>query len=480
MSRNPVKLAIIAAMTCGSRSSATISRLFTIFLIPLLVACPADEASEEPRNRPNILLIVTDDQPVAGSLQVMDETRQAFFAGGTRWPNAFATTPSCCPSRASIFSGRYAHNHGVTSNSEGEANDLDQETTLQRHLQDSGYFTAIAGKYLNKWDLSIDPPYFDRWAINPGSPDNREYYYGSRWNVGGETMTVDEYSTTFVADKALEFLEEASEEENRPWFLYVSPLAPHSDFAEPPIPEPKYENAAVPPWTKNPGIGESDRSDKPRFVQRQDYQASYAGKVRRLQLQSLMSVDDLVGQLFDKLQETGQEGDTLAIFVSDNGYMWGEHGLVTKVFPYTPSIQVPLMLRWPGRVEAGATDSRLAANLDIFATVLDAAGLSGAAEHTDGHSLLDRGWTRDRLLTEGWGWKYVGLPEWASIRTPRYQYIEYYRDGDVIGHEYYDLRSDPWQLTNLLNDGEPGNDPDLGPLSQTLARDRVCRGDSCP
>lgn len=467
-------------MTSGRRISTTVFGLLSVLFVPLLAACPSDESGREPSDRPNILVIVTDDQPVAGSLRVMEETREAFLNGGTRWPNAFATTPSCCPSRASIFSGRYAHNHGVTSNAEGETKDFDQEATMQRHLQENGYFTAIAGKYLNKWDLSIDPLYFDRWAINPGSPDNRDYYYGSRWNVGGETVTVDEYSTTFVADKALEFLQEASEEDNRPWFLYVAPLAPHSDFGKPPIPEPKYEEAAVPPWSKNPGIGEADRSDKPLFVQQQDYREPYARKVRRLQLQSLMSVDDLVGQLFDELEETDQERDTLAIFISDNGYMWGEHGLVTKVFPYTPSIEVPLLLRWPGRVEAGATDSRLAANLDVFPTVLHAAGLSEAARETDGHSLLDDDWARDRLLIEGWGWSYVGLPQWASTRTRSHQYIEYYEDGEVTGREYYDLRSDPWQLTNLFNDRDRGNDPNVEPLGQTLSRDRRCRGQSCP
>ena len=119
----------------------------------LAVPTPLTRAQEE---RPNILVIITDDQ--RASMSFMPQTVEWLQRGGTRFSRAFATTPLCCPSRASIFTGQYAHNHGVRLNHDAEK--LNQEETIQRYLQDAGYRTAIVGKYLNEWDLSRDPPYF--------------------------------------------------------------------------------------------------------------------------------------------------------------------------------------------------------------------------------------------------------------------------------------------------------------------------------
>jgi arylsulfatase A-like enzyme len=130
---------------------------------------------------PNILIIVTDDQR-AGTLGVMPQTRRWFQQQGTTYTNAFATTPLCCPSRSSILTGRYAHNHGVLKNFMGGR--LDHATTIERRLDQAGYTTGIAGKFLNSWKPEDDPPNFDRWAIF--NPHIDPGYFNSRFNVNGK------------------------------------------------------------------------------------------------------------------------------------------------------------------------------------------------------------------------------------------------------------------------------------------------------
>ena len=115
-------------------------------------------------------------------------------------------------------------------------------------------------------------------------------------------------------------------------------------------------------------------------------------------------------------------------------------------------------------------------------TILDAARVEpDPDEPMDGRSLLDDAWSRDRMLLESWPWGGASAPQWASLWTRRYQYTEYYaEDGDIVFREFYDLRADPWQLTNLLHDGRPGNDPDVEALHDRLRLDTRCVGAACP
>jgi arylsulfatase A-like enzyme len=426
-------------------------------------------------SRPNVLLIVTDDQRVVGTLDVMPKTRSWFEQGGTRFSNAFATTPLCCPGRASLFSGRYAHNHGVRTNGGFPVvQQLDQRSTLQRYLQEAGYRTALIGKFFYSWNLSVPPPFVDDWALFRGG------YNNAFFNVNG-TGHRPPYSTDFIAERAVHFLGEREGKDQQPWFLYIGTQAPHLM----PQPEPDYAQAPVPPWEGNPSVFEFDRTDKPPWVRA--YNPPYGDTfnevlaLRQQQLRTLMSVDDLVGTVFEKLVSLEEDRDTLAIFISDNGFIWGEHALgAEKRFPYTPSVQIPFFIRWPGQMPAGATDPRLAANVDVLPTVLQATGLSPDPDFPiDGRSLLAPS-ARDRLLLEYWRSPDGGPPGWASIRTPSYQYIEWYADDGVTltSQEYYDLLSDPWQWQNLLADGDPANDPNVAALSAQLAVDRGCKS-SC-
>jgi arylsulfatase A-like enzyme len=423
--------------------------------------------------RPNVLLIVTDDQ--REGLEVMPKTRSWLVRQGTTYEWAFATTPLCCPSRASIMTGRYAHNHLVRTNAAGQVGNLDQRTTLQYYLRSSGYRTAIFGKYLNKWPLEVNPPHFDRWAIFSATPDNvLSAYVGGPWNVDGVVEPISTYSTRFLRDLAVGFIRN---NRDRPWFVYVAPPAPHRPF----LPEPVYADAAVPAWDGNPAVSERDKSDKPPYVRASNIGLERGQDLRSKQLRTLMSVDDLVDGMLTALRDSGQLDGTMVFLLSDNGYLWGEHGLLGKPPPYLQATRVPFLARWPGHLGRGDVERRLVANIDIAPTVLDAAGVMvDPAIPMDGRSLLDTAWRRDRLVLENF-WAREA-PKWSSTVTPEFQYVEYY---DLAGEtitfsEYYDLTTDVWQLTNLLHDGDRRNNPDQAALHAVLTRDRACVGRSCP
>ncbi|MGH2757200.1 MAG: sulfatase family protein [Actinomycetota bacterium] len=427
----------------------------------------------EPANRPNIVVIVTDDQRVE-TMSAMPATRRLFRAGGTKFTNAFATTPLCCPARASIMSGRYAHNHGITTQEEGDAFKLEQSKTMQSELKAAGYRTGIYGKYLNGWDLTSSPTYFDDWAIFSHTEPNG--YFGGSWNENGSVHTVNRYATNFIRSRALSFVREAESSDEQPWYLYVAPPAPHAPFD----PGDRYFDAPVTLWDGNPAVEETDRTDKPSWVTRRSEGLSKGRWLRRAQLRTLMSVDDMIGRLFAELDELGEDKTTLAFFLSDNGFMWGEHGLTQKRFPYGPSVRVPFFTRWPAMIGPGTADDRIAANIDIAPTVYDAAGIAPGYE-PDGHSLLGSN-ERDRLLLEFWDTGRGALPTWASTITEGFQYVEYYGDQGLpeTPTEYYDLTVDPWQLDNLLGDSDAANDPNVPMLSVQLSFDRSCEGSECP
>jgi arylsulfatase A-like enzyme len=450
-----------------------------VAMLALVVAGRA--AAAEP---PNVLVILTDDQRATDTMFVMPETRHYFQHQGVYYPNGFAVTPLCCPSRSTILTGRYAHNTGVKSN--GPPTSLDLSTIFARNLQEAGYRTALVGKLLNSWPLDMNPPYFDRFALG-GSP-----YFDPRFNVNGTLKSVPGYSTHLMTSYSLRFLRQFERaDDDAPWLLYVAPHAPHHPW----MPEPRYADAPVRAWPGNPAVFEKDRSDKPPFPETINYTITQGRNVRLKQLRTLMSVDDMVGRIFRTMDTLGERRHTLAFFLSDNGYLWADHHLGgdrntagQKRLPYTPSVRVPFYVRWPGHLTGGTRDMRLTGTVDIVPTVLEATGISPdpTKPPLDGRSLLEPD-TRDRILLEYWqenasSW----VPDWGSIRTGAYQYVEYYAEDEstITFREYYDLSNDRWQLDNLLADSDPANDPDVSGLEAQLAQDRVCQGTtgagSCP
>lgn len=451
---------------------------------------------------PNVLFIVTDDQRLDGMV-VLPKTRAWFENGGTSFSQAVVTTPACCPSRASIFTGRYAHNHGVKTNNDGPLLGTTegapgQRSTLQYYLKQRGYQTAIFGKYLNHWDLrSTDgdppdpPPFFDRYSI---MDDNRPHS-GFTALEQGVQKTIPDYESTYIANQAVDFL--TQKDPAHPWFLYISPTIPHSPFD----PEPQYANAPVPASSPTASYFEQDTNDKPVWARIKSVgDMDTTEDIRLATLRMLMSVDDMVATVMQKVADLGEAENTIAFFISDNGFMLGEHGAISKGHPYLESVRVPLYMRWPGgNVPAGVSDTRLAANIDMTPTVVDALGLT-TSPPMDGQSLLGST-RRNRILTEWFVLDPNQIPTWASIQTPSFIYTEYYTaagaplseylnsagtipsrmdDGTTTLREYYDLTSDPFQLTNLLHDGNPLDDPATAELAAMLARDRNCSGTSCP
>jgi arylsulfatase A-like enzyme len=318
------------------------------------------------------------------------------------------------------------------------------------------------------------PPNFDSWALSGG-----QRYKERRTNINGTKRVVGGYHTDFLRRISARFLRSFEEEDDRPWFLYVAPSAPHKPY----VPAPRHRRADVPSFEGSAGTGEKDLSDKPPYVRRGEFDLGDPRMIWRQQLRTLESVDDLVGKLFSTMDQLEESRDTLAIFMSDNGLLLGEHGFFAKRVPYEESVAIPLVARWPGVIQAGDTDDRLVANIDIAPTVMEAAGIEPTARFPmDGISLLSQD-ERDHLLLEEYENEVHDLPSgWASIRAAAYQYVEYYAPDkkSVLFREYYDLKSDPSQLENLLGDGDPSNDPDVEALSSRLARDRTCSGRDCP
>jgi arylsulfatase A-like enzyme len=444
---------------------AVLASLMTVAALPPGPQHAAHAAPQtSPADPPNILFIVTDDQ--RGGLQVMPRTRQLFQHEGRRFPNGFVTTPLCCPSRTSIMTGLYAHNHGIIDNVPDRDQQL-RDDTLQARLSELGYTTAVYGKFLNKWPVAQDPPDFDDFAVMSHA------YKNSTWNVNGTVAKQPGYTTNLVGHHAVDFVE-AQASSGQPWMMYVHPYAPHL----PATPEPEFSRAKVAEWRGNPAVLKKDRSGKPGFVRRATTSFREGRNIRARQFRTLMSVDRMIDSVFQTLEDTGQSENTLAVFISDNGFMWGEHGLVKKGVPYTPAIKVPFFLRWPRAIEPGTVDRRIAANIDLVPTVLSV--LSEPLAGLDGRDLLDGSWDRDRIQLEYWCNTSRCRP-WASTRTKSYQYVEYYnKSGGVEFRGYYNLKRDPWQLRNLLADRSRKNDPKLRPIKKRLAADRVCSGQTGP
>jgi arylsulfatase A-like enzyme len=437
--------------------------------------------------RPNVLVIVTDDQP-PGMVRsdVMPLVDRWFVRRGRSYPGFVVADPLCCPSRASIMTGRYDHNNRVLGNGRFALR-LDQRTTIQCYLQHAGYLTGMFGKFFNGWPLARRPSCFDGFAITGGS----RHHLGVPFNIDGRMTDVRGWADDKSTSRAVGFLRRSERHDRRPWYLYLATTAPHSPF----VPKARYAESPIPRWRPDPAVRERDLSDKPpeyrdHLVVRVD-----ARRIRDAQLRLLMGVDQEVGRLIGSLSARGEVRRTLMVFVSDNGFLLGQHGLAGKRFPYTDSVRVPMFLSWQGHIPPGSVDDRQAENVDLVPTILGATGVRPRLRHPlDGRNLLDGRWQRRYQLLEHWqlprrSWQ----PTWFSLRTPGFQYVEYHAHlppghhrhdvGPVTFREYYDLVRDPYELHNLLGNSTGRDDPPvrrLRRLHRRLERARLCEGRRCP
>lgn len=431
---------------------------------------PAVLGDDDPR--PNVIVIVADDQS-ADSLPhvpaVMPFLQQQILDPNDHWvqfPNGFVNTPLCCPSRATMLSGRYPHHSGVQDNEDGHL--FDESATLATWLSDAGYHTGLVGKYLNLYPFDRGPyvpPGWDRWwGKQQGTADSLYYDFtlieqGQPVHYGSDEA---DYSTDVFAAKALQFLREAPSDQ--PFFLWLAPTAPHPPWVSAERHEGVFDDLTVP---TTPGVGEPDVSDKPAWVRGLPPvdAEGLAGfrDARRDSYEALLALDEAIRSIMDQLRSSGELDETVIVFVSDNGLAFGEHRWNRKTCAYDPCLRIPFLIRMPGveHREEGAIVSAV----DLAPTVAELVGFEPTTPF-DGVSLLPLLREQDRSGLPGAVYaEWVGddrIPGWWSVRTTRFAYVEL-ATGEK---ELYALRRDPYELVNVVHD--PAHVADVGRLAAML------------
>jgi arylsulfatase A-like enzyme len=460
------------------------------------------------KSRPNILFILLDDARYEGIVDqpgVLPKTKRWLVDGGTNFDHGYSTTSLCCPERATIWSGRLSHNHQAVDNYAGD--NLDRDWISPRYLRDAGYRTALVGKFITDWVFRYEPPHFDQYAAFQGGYVNSPFWVKDPGQDKRSWVTAP-YSTDFIADKAVQYIDEFGDHRGQAWFMQVAPHAPHNNREAQKTscnldelyhwPD-RHDNVATPPWNPSPAVtvegngNTGAKADKVRYIRDNTFPAQCGQTTYDGQLKTLLAVDEMVDRMMTELQSTGQLDNTLVILTSDNGFAHGDRGLTSKGMGYTEHARVPFLVRWDGVFEPGSVDHRPVGGEDFLPTYLDAARYipPSLKYRLDGRSFLPgRPGRSEKLLEFGPvgrptpnGYKgHRAIPTWASLVGDRWQYIEYYEadNTSVAFREYYDLRSDPWELENVLADRDPNNDPDLEDLSARLARAVHCAGRSCP
>ncbi|HYN20143.1 MAG TPA: sulfatase [Thermoanaerobaculia bacterium] len=458
---------------------------FLSLLLVFLTGAPTVEI----RERPNVLVILTDDQTLE-SMRVMEKTNRLLGEEGTTFANSFVSYPLCCPSRATLLTGQYAHNHGVMGNipPEGGYGRLNHANTLPVWLQKAGYNTAHVGKYLNGYTGPEVPQGWTRWFGLADPTTYRVYDYtvidgGKKVRYGNAE---EDYQTDVLAAKAEEILRQFVRS-GRPFFLSVAPVPPHQERSDeeskgtPPRPAPRHLGSfADEPLPDKASVDEADVRDKPLHIQKLPRLSSAKResilRMYRAQLESLLAVDELVERLIKALEETGRLDKTVILFASDNGFYHGEHRIMDgKRLPYDEAIHVPLIIRGGG-FPARHTALQPVANIDLAPTIVALAGAK-AKRKMDGRNLLplalDASIGQDRTLLFEEISRNPARPSYEAVRSSHWLWIEY-RNG---ARELYDLKADPLQLVSLQN--SPALAAVRADLAGRLAKLRKCAGATC-
>lgn len=442
----------------------------------VLAACALALAAPSPapaaQAPPSFLHILTDDQTI-DSLRYMPNLERLLKRRGTNFTNYHAVQPLCCPSRASFLTGQYPHNHGVLTNTppNGGYEGMDFSRTLYTALDDAGYRTGWVGKVLNsRDDVAIEPePGFDEWFTPLGATELDMFDYTVSDN-GTERRYTGPYQNDVFAARAQRFLRQGPKK--KPFMLTLALTSPHWSRCY--TPDPVFGNRCPPqpspgdlgsfegyrfPFGPGAGVTAEERAKADEYWQRE--------------LESLQSVDGILKALIGELRDSGRLANTYVIFQSDNGSLHGEHGIFDKNVPWDRSVRVPLLIRGPG-FDKGRRRTDLTANVDVPATILDAAGVREPLP-ADGYSLLGRHRRRFLLMEKLVGANQVPkFAPWRQIKTA--DNWTYWRRMDGSGKRYlFDLDRDPYQLHNRIN-----RDPKLADeLEQKLRKVYDC-ANPCP
>lgn len=434
----------------------------------LAVSASAQELHLGSDDRPNIIFILNDDQrfDAMGFLDPALETpnMDRIAREGVYFPNAFVTTSLCSPSRASILTGQYMHNHGVADN-----NIPFRPGTFffPVALQDAGYATAFIGKWHMGGHTDDPRPGFDHWISFKGqghylpgdTPDGPRHTL----NIDGKVVEQKGYITDELNRFALEWLR--GRDGREPFFLYLSHKAVHADFVPAKRHEELYGRESI-TLPKSIADTPENYAGKPMWVKNQrnswhgvdfpyhstldvvDYKLRYNQTVR--------AVDDGIGAILAHLEQRGMLDNTIIVMMGDNGFLFGEHGLIDKRNAYEESMKVPF-IAMGGGMAGGRVNSDLIANIDIAPTLLELAGVASEASF-DGMSFADQlmGRARQHPWRTGltyeyyWEYNYPHTPTTFALRGDRYKYIQYHGVWDT--EELYDLQSDPQEMHNRIDD----------------------------
>jgi N-acetylglucosamine-6-sulfatase len=439
----------VASLTLGLASTAAAQRV--------------KELNKLPRRKPrNVIFILSDDHRYdamgfMGRVKFLETPHMDRMArDGAHIENAFITTSLCSPSRASILTGLFSHKHGVVDN---QTNIRPGLTFFPEYLQQLGYETAFMGKWHMGHGTDEPRPGFDRWISFKGQGE----YYDCQLNIDGKRARANKHISDELTDYAVEWIKQ---DRDKPYFLYLSHKAVHAMFEPAKRHLGKYEDVKI-DYPASMADTEENYRGKPSWVKEQrnswhgvDYM--YHGQMDfdtfyKRYCETVLSIDDSIGRVLNCLEETGQADSTLVLYMGDNGFCFGEHGMIDKRHMYEASLRVPMLAYCPALIKPGTKVTQLVQNIDIAPTVLEAAGVQ-PPDYMDGRSLLpllqgrDTDW-RDMIFYEYyWEAAFPQTPTTYGVRTDRYKFIHYHGIWDT--DELYDLKTDPDERRNLIDEPE--------------------------
>ena len=465
-----------------------------LFLSIIFISLHSQTTDKNDQRKRNVIFILVDDQRY-DFLSYLDHPWiktphiDALAEHSLYFNNAFVTTSLCSPSRASILTGLYTHDHQVLDNATPLPPDL---PTFPKVLQQAGYHTAFIGKWHMGGNNDAPRPGFDHWVSFKG----QGRYFDPALNVDGKQVSHRGYTPDILTDYATAFIQ-SRKGNDQPYFLYLSHKSIHEDFSPAPRHKGTYKDLEIP---RPASFADTDQNyeGKPLWLKRQ--RKSWHGAERDYSIQNygdyetffrkysecMLAVDESIGRISQSLEEMGALEETVIIYFSDNGYMMGEHGLIDKRVMYEPSIRVPSFVHCPDLIPESRIEEKFILNVDFAPTIIDLAGaeipsnMKGASFVPIIYQRENTKW-RDAFVYEYFIDPYTPhTPTIFGLRTEDYSYMTYHGVWDLF--ELYDMKKDPAQRHNLIGKVKMGHSygtftqqvsrqiPDIFPLVETLEK----------